>query len=102
MERLKETNQSLGQKIDLIVKLFFLAWAFGILGWCLARSLDKSEWLIAHSHVLEEHLELYVLIMFQVVPVTFAILGAFALRKSTPARAALFFIASVGLFIWLG
>ncbi|WP_303759320.1 hypothetical protein [Alcanivorax jadensis] len=102
MERLKEINQSLGRKIDLIAKLLFLAWAFGIFGWCLARSFDKSEWLIAHSHVLERHLEIYVLVMFQVIPVTFAVLGALALRKSTPTRVALFLIASLGLSAWVG
>ena len=102
MERLKEVNQSLGRKIDFIGKLLFLTWTFGVVGWCLARSLDKAEWLIVHSQILERHLGIYVLVMFQVVPITFAVLGALALRKSTPARVASFFIVSVGLFVWVG
>src|SRR5690606_23705157 len=98
----RDIDRLLGKKVDAIVKVIFIAWAFGIIGWCMAAIVDRSEWLISNQHLLEDHLSIYILVMFQVVPLVFAISGGLAFRKAKPSIAATLFILSIGLFLWVG
>ena len=101
MERLKKFDKNLVEKIIAFIKVVFVAWAFGVIGWCLSRVVDRSEWAINNLELVENHLRLYVLVMFQVVPLVFAAVGGVVFRKVKPVMASALFALSVVMFIWV-
>ncbi|QSP95516.1 hypothetical protein LPB19_03605 [Marinobacter salinisoli] len=102
MNKLKLLDQYLGDKIGEGIRLGFVAWAFGILGWCIARLIDRSAWIDISILNNPERLDWYAKILFLAFPVAWAILGCFALRKAKPWHVSALFSFSLALFVWGG
>lgn len=102
MERLRDISRFLGKQFDVIVKVAFLVWAFGIAGWCLARVVDRSEWIVSNQHLVGESVHHYVLVVFWGIPIACAIAGGMVFCKTKPSVVAALFISSVGLYLWVG
>ncbi len=102
MSKLQELNQRLGQIVSVGVRLGFVAWVFGILGWCIARLIDRSEWLIGSALISPDWLNWYVNILFFAFPVICSICGCYLMRRVKPRYVAALFSVAVACFVWVG
>lgn len=102
MSKFKKLDEYWGKKLAIGIKLIVIGWSFGIIGWCFARLLDRSPWVINNVQLSPNQLEWYVFVLFQVVPIAFAVIGCYLFRKINPKLAVLFLVLSSGFFVWVG